>query len=93
MDSRGIWTQNENMMKKKTIFDPKYKKMIESLKSIRMKQGISQRDLANKLGMAHSYIGRAETCERRLDIMDLIAILRALNLTDSEIIKFLQKLL
>ena len=51
-------------MNKKTIFNPKYKKMIESLKSIRMKQGISQRDLANKLGMAHSYIGRIETCQR-----------------------------
>lgn len=93
MDSRTIWTQNENMMKKKTIFDPKYKKMIESLKSIRIKQGISQRDLANKLGMAHSYIGRAETCERRLDILDLINILRALNLTNAEIMKFLQQLL
>lgn len=93
MDSRAIWTQNENMMKKKTIFDPKYKKMIESLKSIRIKQGISQRDLANKLGMAHSYIGRSETCERRLDILDLINILRALNLTNAEIMKFLQQLL
>lgn len=80
-------------MNKKTIFNTKYKKMIESLKSIRMKQGISQRDLANKLGMPHSYVGRAETCERRLDILDLINILRALNLTDAEIMKFLQQLL
>ncbi len=80
-------------MKKKTIFDPKYKKMIESLKSIRMKQGISQRDLANKLGMAHSYVGRIETCQRRVDVLDLISILRALNLTNAEIMKFLQQLL
>jgi len=80
-------------MNKKTIFNPKYKEMIESLKSIRIKQGISQRDLANKLGMAHSYVGRIETCQRRVDVLDLISILRALNLTNAEIMKFLQQLL
>lgn len=67
--------------------------MIDDLKSLRKEQELSQRDLAKKLHVAHCFVGRAETCERRLDIIDLIRILRALNCTDQEILKFIEKLL
>lgn len=67
--------------------------MINSLVQIRKKSGISQRDLANRLNKAHSYIGRIETFERRLDVVDLINISHALNMTDKEIIKIFEKLL
>ena len=80
-------------MTKKTIFDPKYRAMINSLKSLRMQQGLTQRDLAKKLGVAHCFVGRVETCERRLDIMDLIRILRALDFNNREILGFFEKLL
>lgn len=80
-------------MTDKTIFDPKYRAMIESLRDLRNKQGITQRELADKLHKTHCYVARAETCERRLDILDLINILRALNLTDREIINFFCELL
>jgi len=80
-------------MTNKTIFNPKYRDMIESLKALRNKQGITQRELANKLHKTHCYVARAETCERRLDILDLINILRALNLTDKEILNFFGELL
>lgn len=80
-------------MIKKTIFDPKYKAMIESLKSLRKKHGLTQRDLAKRLGVAHCFVGRTETCERRLDIMDLIRILRAMDFTDQEILRFFENLL
>ena len=80
-------------MMNKTIFDKRYKTMINSLVSIREKQGISQRELANKLGRVHSYIGRIETFERRLDVVDLINISRALGLKDKEILKLFGKLL
>ena len=80
-------------MMNKTIFDKRYKAMIDSLVSIRKKRGISQRELANKLGRAHSYIGRIETFERRLDVIDLINISRALRLKNKEILKLFGKLL
>ena len=67
--------------------------MINSLILIRKKSGISQRDLAVKLNRAHSYIGRIETFERRLDVVDLINISRALGMTDKEIMKLFEKLL
>ena len=67
--------------------------MINSLITIRKQRGISQRDLAIKLNKAHSYIGRIETFERRLDVVDLINIARALDLSDKEIVKIFEKLL
>ena len=67
--------------------------MINSLKILRQQQGISQRELAIKLNKAHSYIGRIETFERRLDVVDLINIARALNLSDKEIVKIFSSLL
>ena len=80
-------------MTQKTIFDPKYKEMINSLKQLRKNRGLTQRDLAKRLGVAHCFIGRAETCERRLDILDLIHILKELDLSNQEILKFLERLL
>ncbi|MBO7644766.1 MAG: helix-turn-helix transcriptional regulator [Alphaproteobacteria bacterium] len=67
--------------------------MIDSLRLLRKKHGLTQRDLAKRLGVAHCFVGRAETCERRLDIMDLIRILRAMDFTNREILKFFEKLL
>lgn len=80
-------------MVRKTIFDPKYRAMINSLKTLRVQHGLTQRDLAKRLGVAHCFVGRAETCERRLDIIDLIRILRAMDFTDQEILRFFEKLL
>lgn len=90
--SRIIWYQNATMIKK-TIFEPKYKSLIESLKSLRKKQGISQRELAKRLGQTHCYVGRTETCERRLDIIDLVNILKALDLSDKEILQFFKQII
>ena len=92
MGSSIICYQNDIMIKK-SIFDPKYRAMIDSLRQLRQQHGLTQRDLAKKLGVAHCFVGRAETCERRLDIMDLIHILRALNCGNREIIHFFEKLL
>lgn len=80
-------------MTNKTIFNKQYQSMIKTLIEIRKQQGISQRELADRLKRAHSYIGRIETFERRLDVVDLINICRALGLTNREILKQFEKLL
>lgn len=67
--------------------------MIEALKVLRKEKGLTQRDLATQMGVAHCYIGRVETCERRLDIIELIRILRIFNLSDEEILDFLKEIL
>ena len=92
MSPNVVWSQNDSMMNK-TIFDKRYKTMVNSLVAIREKQGISQRELAARLGRVHSYIGRIETFERRMDIVDLIDISHALGLKNKEILKLFSEIL
>jgi transcriptional regulator with XRE-family HTH domain len=46
--------------------------MMAALVEIREKAGVSQRELARRLDRAHSYVGRIETGDRRLDLPEFI---------------------
>ncbi|WP_439328271.1 helix-turn-helix domain-containing protein [Lonepinella sp. BR2357] len=46
----------------------------------RQKLGLSQRALADKLGVIHSFIGKVETGDRRLDVFEFIAYCKGLEL-------------
>lgn len=50
---------------------------------LRRAAGMNQRQLATALGREQSYIGRIETGQRRLDLIEWIQLLRALK-TDPE---------
>ena len=65
---------------KKTVFTKEYKELINWLRSERISQGLTMRQLAEKLGVVHSYVGRIETFERRLDVWEYVLYCRALNL-------------
>nr|WP_239030094.1 helix-turn-helix transcriptional regulator [Nereida sp. MMG025] len=43
--------------------------------------GLSQAALADRLGKPASFVGKYELGERRLDIVELMVVLRALNLS------------
>ena len=45
---------------------------------------LSQRDLAEKLGVTHSIIGKIETGDRRLDVIEFYEYTEALGLVPSE---------
>jgi len=74
----------------KSIFDERYCKIIENLVKLRNKTEMSQRVLAKSLGVSNCYIARVETRERRLDLIEMIDYLRALNQDSTEIAKFIQ---
>ena len=57
-----------------------YMTFLSRLRLARMEIGISQRDLAKKLGCHHSKINRAEDAKRALDIVETRAWCRAMNL-------------
>ncbi|WFB34499.1 helix-turn-helix transcriptional regulator [Kiritimatiellota bacterium B12222] len=47
--------------------------------SARIEQGLTIRDLADKLEWHHSALGRVEAFERRLDLWEFIKICKALD--------------
>lgn len=79
--------------KTKSIFDPKYRCFIASIVARRKEINMTQRELAKKLGVSHCYIARIETHERRLDIIEAIDMMHALQMNNHDIIKEIKKLI
>ncbi|WP_259994393.1 helix-turn-helix transcriptional regulator [Sulfitobacter sp. S190] len=46
---------------------------------LRARAGLSQADLAKRLAKPPSFVGKYETCERRLDVIEFLVLLRILN--------------
>ena len=64
----------------KTIYTPEYRALIAWLVSERKLAGLTIRDLGERLGVVHSYVGRIETFERRLDVFEYVRYCQALDL-------------
>ncbi len=61
----------------KSTFTPHYDLLRERLVELRGSAGLSQRDLAVRLGREHSFVGRVETGDRRVDLVEFFWICRA----------------
>lgn len=69
----------------KTIFTAQHKAFIHALRQIRRAQGITQVQLSSRLGKAQSYISNIERGERRLDVIEFVALAVALGLEPTEL--------
>ena len=69
----------------KTIFDPRYDRLISDLVKIRHEKGFSQRSFAAKTGYSTCFVSRTEIKERRLDLIETIDYMKHLGLSKTEI--------
>ena len=76
---------------RKSIHHPLHKRLRQLLISARMDLGLTQRDVAEKMNVTHSLIGKIETGDRRLDVVELIEYLKVLNLDIYSILEQLQE--
>lgn len=60
--------------KVKTIFDPKYERIIHKLKKARLDMDLTQEYVGEKMGRYQSFIAKVENGERRLDIIELLKL-------------------
>lgn len=58
-------------------YSPRYGRFRELLREIRMEAGLTQVELAEKLGKPQSYVSKAELGERRLDFIETLDFCRA----------------
>ena len=63
-----------------------YKIFIELLRKTRVDLGVSQAVLAQKLGFPQAFVSKCETGIRRVDVIELNAWLRALNVEFPEFV-------
>jgi transcriptional regulator with XRE-family HTH domain len=76
----------------KSIFNKEYELFIELLKEYRLRQNVTQAELAKKVGWAnHTYVSKYETLERRLDFIEWKNVCRALKISPTEFLKEIEK--
>lgn len=73
-------------MRRAWVSSNAYEAAISVVVDARIRQSVSQRELAARLGKPRSFVSKYEARERRLDILELLAIARALNVDPSVLI-------
>lgn len=76
-----------------SVFTAAYGEFLAALRQAREEAGMRQIDLAARIGKPQSFISKAEKGERRLDVVELIAVLRALGISPSDFIDRLDGLM
>jgi ribosome-binding protein aMBF1 (putative translation factor) len=55
----------------RSVHSDDYKGIIKRLKEARVESGLSQQEVADKLGKPQSYVSKIESGERRLDVAEI----------------------
>ena len=61
------------------LHDPDYLEMVDHLTKVRKQAGVTQAELAQRLGRPQSYVSKIERAERRVDVAEWRLIAIALN--------------
>jgi transcriptional regulator with XRE-family HTH domain len=61
----------------KSIYTPEYAALRLELRKIRKNARLSQRDLASRLKVPHSWVAKVETGERRIDLIEFCRFISA----------------
>lgn len=71
----------------KTLGSPRHKALIALLIKEREKAGITQTELAAKLGQYQSFVARLESGQRRVDVIELIELSEIIGFDVHEIVE------
>ena len=71
--------QREQSPVSKTIFDEQYRAIVDALRKARRSAELTQADVADRLGKTQPYIAKIEGYERRLDLLEYLALCRAIG--------------
>ena len=79
------------MEKSRHIRTPRHKMLMATLKSARETAGLTQRELAQRLDRAHSYVGKIESGERQLNVLEFCEYVQALGADPAEVLRGIAK--
>jgi predicted XRE-type DNA-binding protein len=63
-----------------------HRKLVQELNKARREAGLSQQQVADRLGVPQSYVAKIELGERRIDVIEFLKFVEALDATWSEIL-------
>lgn len=76
----------------KTLTTKRHKALIEALIGYREQAGLSQSELAQKLGEYQSFVARLESGQRRLDVIEFITLADILQFDTAELLRQLKRI-
>jgi transcriptional regulator with XRE-family HTH domain len=76
---------------KKSIYSPEQVELLKLLREKRKGAGLSQIELAQRLGRSQSFVSKYESGELRLDLVELNLICRVLGLSLSSFVRQFEK--
>lgn len=68
------------------LYEARYNKLREKLATVRIHAGMTQSQLAKRLGKAQSFVSKVETGERYLDVLEF---LRWCEVADADVCRLL----
>lgn len=71
----------------KSLRTPDHLRLISLLHAAREKAGLTQQQLADRLGKPQSFVAKYEGGERRIDVVEFLAIARALDLDPARTVR------
>jgi transcriptional regulator with XRE-family HTH domain len=77
----------------KSITAPEYATFLRALRSARKAAGVTQTELAARIGETQSFVSKCERGERRLDVIELRTFCRAFGLSLTAFTQRLDKIL
>lgn len=80
-------------MQRGWVVSPHYRAAIDAIRAARNQQGVSQRELARRLGKPPSFVNKIEQLERRLDIVEFIAVAEAMGLSPANLLEAVREAL
>lgn len=79
--SDSLYLKSNNMPKNEIV-----KKFGEKVRSERLRQGLSQEELAYRAGVHRTYIGMIERAEKNITLVNMSKIAKALNISITELV-------
>ncbi len=73
----------------KSIHSPQHIKLRELLVAARKKAGLTQQDVADRLGRPQSFVAKYEGGERRLDVVEFLQVAAALGADPARMVRVL----
>ena len=75
----------------KSLYSRQHQRLCELLTQARLAAGLTQVDVARRLGKPQSFVSKYEGGERRLDVIEFLAIAHAIGIDPAAILAELQR--
>ncbi len=71
----------------RSVYSREYTVFLECLRQTREEVGLTQRDVATRLGRSQSFVAKCEQGHNRVDVAQLVEFCRALEVTLPEFVR------